>query len=81
MLYRVFLLCVDGDIVIASTFFRGVYHYQGEFIKIVHNSVLKKSFLSDFAVIYTDSYLSLEILYLWHGSMNPHGDDGRHANT
>ena len=76
-----FLLCADGDIVIASTFFGGVYHYQGEFILIVHNSVLNNSFLSGFAVIYMDPYLSLEILYLWHVSMNPHGDDGRHANT
>ena len=61
----------DGDINIASTFFGGVYHYQGELILIVHTSGSKNSFLSGFAVIYTDPYLSLEILYLWHVSMNP----------
>ncbi len=59
------------DIVIASTFFGGVYHYQGELILIVHTSGSNNSFLSGFAVIYTDPYLSLEILYLWHVSMNP----------
>ena len=71
----------DGDINIASTFFRGVYHYQGELILIVHNSASNNSFLSGFDVQKKDPYHSLEILYLWHGSMNPHGGEGRHANT
>ncbi len=56
----------DGDIDIGSTFFGGVYHKQGEFILIVHTSVSNNTLLSGFGVIYTDSCLSLAILYLWH---------------
>ena len=66
MPYCVFLLCADGDIVIASTFFGGVYHYQGELILIVHNSVSNNSFLSGFDVQKKDPYHSLAIYYLWH---------------
>ena len=62
----VFLICGNGDIVTASTFFGGLYHYQGELILIVHTSVPNNSFLSGFDVQKKDPYHSLAIYYLWH---------------